>query len=279
MDPYLLPPTYTISEFDRWSIPFLVGIVTGYIVACLTGIVDFTAVGDATFFNLPKFIIPFKDYALNFGVILTIAPVALVTLCEHIGDHTSLSNIIGKDLIKDPGLDRTLLGDGIATFVAGALGGPANTTYGENTGVLELSQVFSPRVVELAALFGIVLGFFPKVSMILGTMPASIIGGISFILYGMISAIGVRNMFENNVDLKKSRNLIIVATILVTGLGFTNGLTFNIGSISITLTSLALASLIGILLNAILPGNDYEFGSNKSGDINRGLNFNNIDEI
>ncbi len=157
-------------------------------------------------------------------------------------------------------------------------GGPANTTYGENTGVLELSHVYDPRVIRIAAGFAILLSFIPKISEIIGSLPSAIIGGISFILYGMISAIGVRNIVENRVDFTKSRNLMIAAVILVCGLGFSSGLTFNIGSTSITLTSLAIAALAGIILNAILPGNDYEFGVNPDGDINRGLAINPLHE-
>ena len=167
------------------------------------------------------------------------------------------------------------MGDGLATTLAAMFGGPANTTYGENTGVLELSRVYDPRVIRLAAVYAIILSFIPKVADIFGSMPTAIIGGISFILYGMISAIGVRNVVENRVDFTKSRNLIIAALILVSGLGFTKGITFVVGSTSITLTSLAIAAIVGIILNAILPGNDYEFGKNPSGDINRAVSFNN----
>ena len=153
-------------------------------------------------------------------------------------------------------------------------GGPANTTYGENTGVLELSGVYDPLVIRLAALFAIILSFFPKVSEIIGSMPSSIVGGISFILYGMISAIGVRNVVENKVDFTKSRNLIIAGVILVCGLGFSGGITFSVGGADITLTGLAIAAIAGIILNAILPGNDYVFGENPTGDVSRGLGIN-----
>ena len=185
---------------------------------------------------------------------------------------------MNRDLLKDPGLDRTLLGDGIATFVAGAIGGPANTTYGENTGVLELSKVYDPKVIRIAAGLAIALSFIPKFSAIISTMPAAIIGGVSFMLYGMISAIGVRNIVENQVDLTKSRNLIICGVIFVCGLGFSSGLTFTIFSTSITLTSLAIAAIAGIILNAILPGNDYEFGTNPAGDQSRGVFIKNSDQ-
>ena len=180
-------------------------------------------------------------------------------MMEHIGDISSISATVDGNFIEDPGLHRTLFGDGLATALAGMFGGPANTTYGENTGVLELSRVHDPRVIRLAAVYAIVLSFSPKFAMLIGSLPASIIGGISFILYGMISAIGVRNVVENQVDFTKSRNLIIAAVILVTGLGFPNGLTFEVGSTSITLTSLALAAIFGIALNAILPGKDFNY--------------------
>ena len=195
-------------------------------------------------------------------------------MMEHVGDMSAISATVGEDFIADPGLHRTLIGDGLATSLSAIFGGPANTTYGENTGVLELSRVHDPRVIRLAAVFAVILSFIPKVADLIGSMPAAIVGGISFILYGMISAIGVRNIVENKVDFTKSRNLIIAAVILVCGLGFSNGLTFNIGGASVTLTSLAIAAIAGIVLNAILPGNDYEFGKNPKGDVSRGLGVN-----
>ena len=190
------------------------------------------------------------------------APIALATMMEHIGDITAISATVDENFVEDPGLHRTLIGDGIATAFAGAIGGPANTTYGENTGVLELSKVHDPRVIRIAAIYAIILSFSPKFAAVIGSMPSSIIGGVSFILYGMISAIGVRNVVENNVDFTKSRNLIIAAVILVSALGFTDGITFSIAGTSITLTSLAIAAILGIFLNAILPGKDYVFEGN-----------------
>ena len=184
------------------------------------------------------------------------APIAIASMMEHIGDISAISATVGEDFIENPGLHRTLIGDGLATSLSAFFGGPANTTYGENTGVLELSRVHDPRVIRLAAFYAIILSFIPKFSEIIGSMPASIIGGVSFILYGMISAIGVRNVVENQVDFTKSRNLIIAAVILVCGLGFSEGLTFSIAGTSITLTSLAIAAIAGILLNAVLPGKD-----------------------
>ena len=186
-------------------------------------------------------------------------------------DMSAISATVGKNFIQDPGLHRTLVGDGLATAFAGAIGGPANTTYGENTGVLELSKVYDPMVVRLAAVFAIVLSFIPKFAAVISTMPSAIIGGVSFMLYGMISAIGVRNVVENKVDLTRSRNLIIAGVIFVCGLGFSKGITFTIGETSITLTALAIAAIAGILLNAILPGNDYQFGVNPDGDQSRGV--------
>mgnify|MGYP000804391946 FL=1 len=202
------------------------------------------------------------------------APIAIATMMEHVGDMSAISATVNKNFLADPGLHRTLIGDGLATALSAFVGGPANTTYGENTGVLELSRVHDPRVIRLAAVYAVVLSFIPKVSSIIGSMPASIIGGVSFILYGMISAIGVRNIVENHVDFTKSRNLIIAAVILVSGLGFSNGLTFTIGGTSITLTSLAIAALAGVILNAILPGNDYSFGEDPKADRHRGIDMN-----
>ena len=194
------------------------------------------------------------------------APIALASMMEHIGDMSAISATVGENFIEDPGLHRTLIGDGVATSLSALFGGPANTTYGENTGVLVLSKVHDPRVIRLAAIYAVILSFSPAFAEIIHSIPAAIIGGVSFILYGMISAIGVRNVVENQVDFTNSRNLIIAAVILVCGLGFTDGLTFTVGSASITLTSLAIAAIAGILLNAILPGNDFHFGSTASAD-------------
>ena len=175
---------------------------------------------------------------------------------EHVGDISAISATTSRNFIEDPGLARTLVGDGLATMLAGGIGGPANTTYGENTGVLEFSKVYDPSVIRIAAIFSIILSFIPKLSAIFGTMPTAIIGGISVILYGMISAVGARNMIENQVDFKKSRNLIVAAVILVIGLGG-DGLTIG----NVTITALAFASIVGIVLNALLPDKDYTFGA------------------
>ena len=209
----------------------------------------------------------------DLSAILVMAPIAIASMMEHIGDMSAISATVGENFIENPGLHRTLIGDGIATSLAGMFGGPANTTYGENTGVLELSRVFDPKVVRLAAIYAVVLSFSPKFAAVINSIPTAIIGGVSFILYGMISAIGVRNLVENKVDFTNSRNLIIAATVLVCGLGFSGGITFHVGGAAITLTGLAIAAIAGIALNAILPGKDYQFGSDvtqgRSGDFGR----------
>ena len=273
-----------IIVFNIWGkgmfkiIPILMGVVISYAVALFmnmigisnpdgSAILDFSAIASAGIVGIP----PIQICKFDVTAILVMAPIAIATMMEHVGDMSAISATVGENYLADPGLHRTLLGDGLATSLAGFLGGPANTTYGENTGVLELSRVHDPRVIRIAAVFAIIISFIPKVSAIISTMPASIIGGVSFMLYGMISAIGVRNVVENKVDLTKSRNLIIAGVIFVCGLGFSSGLTFTIGGTSITLTALAIAAIAGIVLNIILPGNDYEFGVNTSGDENRGI--------
>lgn len=209
----------------------------------------------------------------NISAILVMAPIALASMMEHIGDMSAISATVGENFIEDPGLHRTLIGDGLATSLSALVGGPANTTYGENTGVLELSKVHDPKVIRIAALYAIILSFIPKMAEVIGSMPSAIIGGVSFMLYGMISAIGVRNVVENHVDFTKSRNLIIAGVIFVSALGFSNGLTFTVAGTDITLTSLAIAAIAGILLNAILPGNDYHFGKDVEADSNRGIDM------
>ena len=273
-----------IIVFNIWGkgmfkiIPILMGVVISYAVALFmnvigitnpdgSAILDFSAIASVGMVGIP----PIQICKFDVTAILVMAPIAIATMMEHVGDMSAISATVGENYLADPGLHRTLLGDGLATSLAGFLGGPANTTYGENTGVLELSRVHDPRVIRIAAVFAIIISFIPKVSAIISTMPASIIGGVSFMLYGMISAIGVRNVVENKVDLTKSRNLIIAGVIFVCGLGFSSGLTFTIGGTSITLTALAIAAIAGIVLNIILPGNDYEFGVNTSGDENRGI--------
>ena len=250
-------------------IPILLGVVGAYIVALIAGKVDFTEVAGADFVGLQKFVLAKFDVTS----ILVMAPIAIAAMMEHIGDISAISSTTGKNFIEDPGLHRTLLGDGLATAFAGMFGGPANTTYGENTGVLALSRVYDPRVIRLAALYAIILSFSPKFDALVNSIPTAIVGGVSFVLYGMISAVGVRNVVENRVDLTKSRNLIIAAVIFVCGLGFasTGGITFTVGSADITLTGLAIAALAGVILNAVLPGNDYEFGKSVEGDASADL--------
>ena len=274
----------TIIVFNIWGkgmfkiIPILMGVVVSYVVAAVlnaigltnpdgSAILDFSNIASASWVGLP----PFQLCKFNLTAILVMAPIALATMMEHIGDMSAISATVGENFIADPGLHRTLVGDGLATALSALVGGPANTTYGENTGVLELSHVHDPRVIRIAAVFAVILSFIPKMADVIGSMPSAIIGGVSFMLYGMISAIGVRNVVENHVDLTKSRNLVIAAVILVCGLGFSSGLTFTVFGTSITLTGLAIAALAGIILNAILPGNDYEFGKDLKGDINRGV--------
>ena len=233
-------------------IPFLVGIVVGYISAICFGLVDFTPVLEASFFSMPSFIIPFLNYAPNFSALLTIVPISLVTIAEHIGDHTALSTIIGKNLLKNPGLDKTLLGDGLATFVAGFLGGPANTTYGENTSVVGMTKVASVWVIGLAAIIAICLGFLGKFTALVSTIPNAVLGGVSLLLYGFISVNGLKVLIENKIDFGKSKNIVVASTMLVLGLG---GAAISIihGDLSVTISGMSLAAIIGILLNLLLP--------------------------
>ena len=254
-------------------LPILIGVLVSYAVALVTGAVDFQAIGAAAWFGIPLHKDSMGLFAIDgsetfISAVFTIVPIALATMMEHIGDIAAISATTGKNYIRDPGLNKTLLGDGLATAMAGLLGGPANTTYGENTGVLALSRVYDPRVIRLAALYAIILSFSPKFDALVNSIPTAIVGGVSFVLYGMISAVGVRNVVENKVDLTKSRNLIIAAVIFVCGLGFASagGITFTVGSADITLTGLAIAALAGVILNAILPGNDFYLGKSASGD-------------
>ena len=264
-------------------VPILIGLAVSYVVACFMKVpvlddagvqvvedgvaqckplIDFAAVKSAAWIGFPVqkaqtiLGVDFANGAQIWSAIIAIVPIALATIMEHIGDISAISSTVGKDFIKDPGLHRTLTGDGLATTFASLFGGPANTTYGENTGVLALSRVFNPVVVRIAAVFAILLSFCPKFAALIATIPGPIVGGISFVLYGMISAVGIRNLVENHVDFSKSRNLIIAAVILVTALGGVT-LPITIGKFHATLTPLALASLAGIVLNAIFPAGDY----------------------
>lgn len=263
-------------------IPILIGVVVSYIVGVCMGEVDFTNVIEAPWIGLPihkemTVLALFDNFDASklITAIITIMPIALATIVEHIGDISAISSTTGENYIKDPGLHRTLLGDGLATSLASLFGAPANTTYGENTGVLNLSKVYDPFVVRLAAYFAVLFSFCPKFSAIIQSMPTATVGGISLILYGMISAVGVRNVVENQVDFTKSRNVIIAALILVLSIGINysaaGAIAFQIGKITISLSGLAVGALTGIVLNAILPGKDYEFDAEEPADT--GVNF------
>ena len=251
-------------------IPIILGVIASYLVAAVTGNVDFTAIKEAAWIGLPVAwdrtvfsIFSDLDVSLLITAVITIMPIALATMVEHIGDISAISSTVGYNYIKDPGLHRTLLGDGLATMLASLFGAPANTTYGENTGVLSLTRVFDPVVIRIAAGFAILFAFSPKIEALIGAMPAATIGGVSLVLYGMISAVGVRNIVETKVDFSKSRNVIIAALILVLSIGINysaaGAIAFNIGTITIKLSGLAVGALTGIIMNAILPGKDYVF--------------------
>lgn len=241
-------------------VPILLGVLGSYALAAAMGEVDFTKLGEAAWIGLPidmdrTAISVFKDP--NFDLILTsiiaIFPIAFATIMEHIGDMCAIQSTVGKNFIKDPGLHRTLCGDGLATFLASLFGAPANTTYGENTGVLNLTKVFDPAVIRLAACFAILLSFCPKFACLIGLMPAATIGGVSLILYGMISAVGVRNLVETSVDFSSSRNVFVAALIMVVSIGVQYGTDGGVQIGSVSFSGLALAALVGIFLNAILP--------------------------
>ncbi len=258
-------------------IPILLGVVGSYLVAALAGLVDFTEVKEAAWIGFPIkldqtvfSLFSGANGSLIFSALLAMVPISLATMMEHIGDVCAISSTVGQNFVEDPGLHRTLLGDGLATTLAALFGAPANTTYGENTGVLALTKVYDPKVIRLAACIAAFLSFCPKFAALVHCMPVATIGGVSLILYGMISAVGIRNIVENQVDFTKSRNVIIAALIMSLALGISfsaaGAISFTIGSVSISLSGLAVASLVGVLLNAILPGNDYVFGANASGD-------------
>ena len=270
-------------------VPILMGVLVSYLIAALTGNVDFSGVKEAAWIGLPvkaenTVFSLFGAENFNAGLlvssIIMIVPIAFATMMEHVGDISAIGGTIEKNLIEDPGLHRTLIGDGIGTSIAALFGAPANTTYGENTGVLVLTKVYDPKVVRLAALYAIVLSFCPKFAALISAMPAATIGGVSIILYGMISAVGVRNMVENHTDFQKSRNVIVAAVILGLALGVnfsgslgadittagnnaTGAIAFMIGDMKIALSGLAIASIVGIILNAILPGKRDEYMPNQ----------------
>ena len=247
-------------------LPILIGVLVSYAVALVTGAVDFQKISEAAWLGIPLHKEAMGLFAIDgspefISALFTIIPIALATMMEHVGDIAAISATVGHNYINDPGLNRTLMGDGLATTMAGLLGGPANTTYGENTGVLALSKIYDPLVIRIAAVLAIILSFSPKFEAVINTIPTGIIGGIS-------SAIGVRNVVENRVDFTNSRNLIVAAVILVCALGFNSvgGVGFTVGSVTINLSGLAVAAIAGILLNAILPGNDYEFDATAGSD-------------
>jgi len=254
-------------------IPILLGVVGSYLVAALCGQVDFTAVKEAAWIGLP---FQWKDTVFslfgncNGGMLISsiaiMMPIALATVIEHIGDMCAISSTVGENFVAEPGLHRTLMGDGFATMLGAAFGAPANTTYGENTGVLALTKVYDPRVIRIAAILAVIFAFCPKFEAIIACMPTATIGGVSLILYGMISAVGVRNIVENQVDFTKSRNVIIAALIMSLALGISFGAAGAIKLGPVSLSGLAVAAIVGILLNAILPHNDYEFGKDQQGD-------------
>ncbi len=263
-------------------IPILLGVIASYLLAV---IVDpavranvVATVSEADWFGLPviwentAFSIFGKDFdgGMLLTAIVTIAPISLATIVEHIGDMCAISSTVGKNFVSDPGLHRTLTGDGLATTLSALFGGPANTTYGENTGVLALSRVYDPMVIRLAAIFAVILSFCPKFAALIVAMPAATMGGVSLVLYGMISGVGVRNVVENQVDFTKSRNVLIAAMIMGLAVGVTystaGSVSFTIASVTISLSGLAVGALVGILMNAVLPGKDYEFGVREQGD-------------
>ncbi len=257
-------------------IPILLGVIASYLCAAVFGLIDFHRVAAAPWVGLPLvyqrtvfslFTGGNLDRSLLLSSVITILPISFATMMEHIGDISAISSTVGKNFIRDPGLHRTLSGDGIATTAASLFGAPANTTYGENTGVLTLTRVYDPMVIRLAACFAIFFSFCPKFSAVIEAMPSATIGGISLVLYGMISAVGVRNVVETHVDFSKSRNVIIAALILVLSIGInyssSASLSFSVLGIAIRLSGLAVGSLVGILLNAILPGKDYKFDDDE----------------
>ena len=248
-------------------IPIILGVIGSYIVAACFGQVDFSAVKDAAWFGMPFAwentafaVLKNPDWSFVWTAIIAIVPISFATMIEHIGDVCAISSTCNRNYIADPGLHRTLMGDGCATALAALFGAPANTTYGENTGVLNLTKVFDPKVVRIAACLAIVFSFCPKFAQIIYAMPTATVGGVSLVLYGMISAVGVRNLVENKVDFTNNRNVLIAALILVLAIG----INFGPGSITfgkISLSGLAVAALVGIILNAVLPGNDFHFTS------------------
>lgn len=263
-------------------VPILLGVVGSYAVAAVMGEVDFTPVAEAGWLGLPIewnqtvfSLFPGADTSLLINAVITIVPIALATMVEHIGDISAISSTVGINYMKEPGLHRTLTGDGLATALASLVGGPANTTYGENTGVLTLTKVYDPMVIRIAAVFATVFAFCPKVSALISCMPAATMGGVSLVLYGMISAVGVRNIVETKVDFTENRNVIIAALILVLSIGINysslGAVSFSVAGVTISLSGLAVGSLVGIILNALIPGKSYEYDEEKPDTT--GVNF------
>ena len=273
-----------VIGFNMWGkgmtkiIPILLGVLGSYIFALIVDPAErasvAAAVSSAKWFGLPIF---WKnsvfhlfagpvDSGVLWSAVLTVVPLSLATMVEHIGDICAISSTCGKNFMVDPGFHRTLLGDGLATTLASLFGAPANTTYGENTGVLALSRVYDPRVIRIAACIAIVVSFCPKFAALVSAMPTATIGGVSLVLYGMISAVGVRNVVENKVDFTKSRNVLVAALILVLSIGikYSGAGTLQLGPIG--LSGLAVGSIVGIVLNAVMPGKDYVYGEDKQGD-------------
>lgn len=279
--PLALLAIIVVIGFNIWGkgifkvVPILMGILIPSVIVFIASYfgasggwaLDFSGISNARWVGLPPFIFP----KFSLEAILIMAPICIATVVEHVGDIIAIGATTGGNYLEDPGLHRTLIGDCLASLLALFIGGPSNTTYGENTGVLEMTKVYDPKVIRIAATYAIFIAFIPKVSAIIAAIPAAIIGGVSLILYGTIAAIGIRNLVENRVDLTKQRNLIIVAIILVCGLGMSSGVTFSVGSINISLTGIALAAIVGIATNAILPGADYEFGKNPTADDDNGI--------
>lgn len=266
-------------------VPILLGVVGSYVVAALCGQVDFTAVREAAWIGVPFHmkdtafaVFADPDWGLLVSAIITIMPIALATMVEHIGDMCAISSTVGRNFLADPGLHRTLVGDGLATSMASLFGAPANTTYGENTGVLNLTKVFDPRVIRLAAVFAILFSLSPKFAALVSSMPTATIGGVSLVLYGMISAVGVRNVVDNKVDFTASRNVIIAAMILVLAIGIKYGANDAVSLGFTSLSGLAVAAIVGIALNALLPGKDYVFGRNSKGDTSVDFEVNRVTE-
>ena len=233
-------------------LPILTGFIAGYVIAIIFGQVDFAALNDAKWLAWPDFGGLFGGGEFDIGAVWLIAPVAFVTMIEHVGDILTNGRVVGKDFFDDPGINRTLLGDGIATMFAGLIGGPPNTTYSENTGVLAVTKVYDPRVLRIGAGFAILLGLIPKFGGLLQTVPVAVLGGISIVLFGMIASIGLRVLTDARVDFTQSRNLIVAALILVFGLGV-SGLESPIQIGDVSVSGLALAAVVGVVANLVLP--------------------------